>query len=674
MRANAGSAKILGYRMTSTVLHFVSNAEQGPLTNIENFINNCRQSMVLSAQGQFENNIWTFGYRKGRNSPVRAVFSSLEASKTASTTPTMAQPFLDFAKAVLIYLQDKRPVVSIGSRIMALRCIEAALQEMNQEPNPIGVTTEVLDTAVELARRQVSPQAAYNVAGQLQLVADLMREKGFVSFRQSWVHGLKRPGELGSRISTEALKARQEKLPSSAVLRALAGIFHESTKPRDILVSSVTALMLCAPERINEVLRLRRNCLVEGKGRFTGRLGLRWEGSKGAEDTTKWLPSQMTTIAKQAVTNLLRVTEPANLIACWYHENPSSIYLHPNAVHLRNQETLSLAELSNVLWGTETATGPANSWAKKKKLPYVSLGPHRIGYRFDDVEKAVLAMLPPTVPFVPGSANLYYKDALMLERLNEGHDKRGTWKCLFMSIDYERIRNSFRTQTRVSIFERFGFTEDDGSRINFKSNQLRHYLNMLAQIGGLSSAEIAIFSGRKDSSQNRVYDHMSSDEVQAPISQALKAGFTSQLVPQSQHRLIARKEFTNLGISSAHTTEFGWCMHNFAAEPCQMYRDCINCEEQECVKGDMQKVSNLIKLKTETEYLLKEAQLALTDKEYGVDIWVKHQTKTLERINALLAIINDPSTPDGARIRLNLANAPLITDTSNILPTLGERE
>jgi hypothetical protein len=175
----------------------------------------------------------------------------------------------------------------------------------------------------------------------------------------------------------------------------------------------------------------------------------------------------------------------------------------------------------------------------------------------------------------------------------------------------------------MSIFERFGYAEDDGSPIELQSHSLRHYLNMLAQTGGLSSTEIALFSGRKDVKQNRAYDHMTSDEVQAPISQALNDGFTSELEPLFGVRrdLIARGEFKGLGLTAVHTTEYGWCSHDFASEPCQIYRDCINCEEQECIKGETQKEANLRMLKSETEYLLKKAQEALGEEEYGADTW-----------------------------------------------------
>lgn len=92
-----------------------------------------------------------------------------------------------------------------------------------------------------------------------------------------------------------------------------------------------------------------------------------------------------------------------------------------------------------------------------------------------------------------------------------------------------------------------------------------------------------------------------------------------------------------------------------------MYRDCINCEEHECVKGEARKEANLRASKAETEQLLQAAKQGLSDDEYGVDSWVTHQAKTLERIDALLSIYEDPSIPHGAQIRMNVTNPALIT-------------
>lgn len=652
--------------MNAPVLHFIPRAELEPQANLEAFIALCRNSDVLGAREQFDKNAWEVGYVKGQNKVNRVVFSTLEASREDRSEPSLPHPFLEFAKATIVYLHDKRPVTSQAQRIAALRCLEAALREWNKASRPTAVNVEVLNTAVELARKQVSDAVAYRIAGQLQLIAEFMNSKGFISLRQTWAHGMKRPRELGSRISKEALDARQEKLPSAAVLRALGGIFQEAVQPADVAVSSYLAVMLCAPERINEVLRLARNCLVEGDGRFDGKLGLRWAGSKGAKDTTKWLPTQMVPVARQAISNLLKVTAPAKNIAAWYTDNPNTLYLHDGAAHLRGQEVLTAAEVALILWGDEDATDQANTWARMTaELPKVQLAGRKAGYRFEDVELAVLAMLPETFPFVPGAPELLCKDAMAIIRTNEMHAQKATYLCMITCVDYSSITNPLGAREgRSSIFERFNYTEDDGSPIELRSHALRHYLNMLAQLGGLSNAEIAIFSGRKDVRQNRAYDHMSSDEAQAPISQALKTGFTAGLIPAATRDLITRSEFKRFGVVAAHTTEYGWCMHNFASEPCQMYRDCINCEEQECVKGDAHKEANLRLLKEETEFLLNEAREALNDEEYGADVWVAHQSKTLERVNALLSLMDDPSVERGARIRLNLENAALITAES----------
>jgi hypothetical protein len=64
---------------------------------------------------------------------------------------------------------------------------------------------------------------------------------------------------------------------------------------------------------------------------------------------------------------------------------------------------------------------------------------------------------------------------------------------------------------------------------------------------------------------------------------------------------------------------------------------------------------------------VKQAQEALGEEEYGADTWVKHQTDTLERVNALLSILEDPAVQHGARIRLDVSNAPLIT-VGNVHP------
>ncbi|MDO8074759.1 integrase [Janthinobacterium sp. SUN176] len=653
--------------MSENIFHFTPKAELTPQANLEAFIDVCRKSEVLNAFRQFEANVWDIGHLKGQNKMHRAVFSTMEAACENSQEPCLPQPFLNFSKSILVYLHDRRPVISQAPRISALRYLEAALREWSKGPRPTAVNVEVLDTAVELARNGVSAGVAYRIAGQLELIAELMHTKGLISLRQKWLHGMTKPQELGSRISAAALNARQEKLPSAAALRALAGIFQEAIKPADVLVSSYAAIMACAPERINEVLRLKRNCIIKGDGRFLASVGLRWAGSKGADDTVKWLPTEMVPVAEQAIAQLLDITAPAQELAAWYTQNPTKLYLHQAAVHLRDNAVLTLAEIGLILWGDEMARTSANVWAQQtNKLKKVSLGGRNIGFRYKDVEAAILSMLPPCFPHMLGAPNLLCNEAIAVARVNEMHATRATYLCMFTCVDYSSITTLLsRHSGNPSIFDRFSYTEDDGSPIEMNTHSLRHYLNMLAQMGGMSSAEIAIFSGRKDASQNRAYDHMTSNQVQEPISRALKTGMTVGLVEKVPRSLICRNDFPLAKPLAAHSTEYGWCRHDFASEPCQIYRDCINCEEQDCIKGDEHKERNLRSLKSETVLLLSVAKDALSEQEYGADTWVAHQTKTLERTNALLKILEDPTIPAGARVRLNVTNAALIVDEGN---------
>jgi hypothetical protein len=655
------------------VLNFTPREELDAAANINAFVELCRGSDILGARSQFESNSWELGYVKGQNKLFRVIFRTLEAPSSTSRSKSkpkpeasLPEPFLDFAKGVIVYLQDLRPVSNQWPRISALRCMEAALRQLNKGSRPTAVDPTVLEAAAELAYAQMSADVAYRVAGQLEAIAKLMNDKTFIRLRQVWNHGRKNPGENITRISADALRARQSKLPSRALLEALAEIYCRAVEVPDILLSSNVALMLCAPERINEVVRLRRDCFVEGDGEFKSKLGIRWSGSKGFENTTKWLPTAMGPVARGAIENLLHVSAPANELAHWYSENLSTLFLHDDAKHLRGKRELSHKDIALILWGDVTAVNAAQLWATQTHRLCRS-SPGR--YLFTDVERAVLGMLPRTFPFMPGDPDLQCKDAMAVMRVNEMHAKKRTYVCMFTSVDYMTLSSAFGTrEDRKSIFERFGRTEADGSPIQLKSHALRHYLNMLAHTGGLSSAEIALFSGRKDPKQNRAYDHMSSQEVQAPVTEALKNGFTSELEPvNGERRLVSKEDFIGLGVRTGHTTKYGWCEHDFASEPCPMCRDCVNCQEHECVKGDSHKEANLRTLKTQTEHYLRNARKALNAEELGADIWVAHHTKTLERVNAILTIFEDPNISAGAKVRLDVHNAPLITQ-DNVHP------
>ncbi len=119
-------------------------------------------------------------------------------------------------------------------------------------------------------------------------------------------------------------------------------------------------------------------------------------------------------------------------------------------------------------------------------------------------------------------------------------------------------------------------------------NVKRDYLNTVAQMGGLSQLDVAKWSGRAKITHNRCYDHQSDRDILALAREALgnpekSAGHVASLPPSS---LITRDQFAELKILTAHTTDLGYCAHDFSMLPCQLHRDCSNCDEHFCIKGD----------------------------------------------------------------------------------------
>lgn len=177
----------------------------------------------------------------------------------------------------------------------------------------------------------------------------------------------------------------------------------------------------------------------------------------------------MAPIAREAVGNLLKVTAPAREIAAWYTANPGKLFFHKGARHLRGVEVLSVAQLSQLLWGDEGGTKAARYWATKTaKLEALPLEDGTSGYRFADVERAVIEMLPDTFPHVPGDSQLLCKDAMALFRVNENHSSKATYLCMFSCVDYSTISNALGTikDGRDTLFSRYGYTvvkSKDGS-------------------------------------------------------------------------------------------------------------------------------------------------------------------------------------------------------------------
>jgi hypothetical protein len=276
---------------------------------------------------------------------------------------------------------------------------------------------------------------------------------------------------------------------------------------------------------------------------------------------------------------------------------------------------------------------------------------------FADIEKVLLAMLPSGFPILSAELGLKFSEALCVLPLNFFHSQRSNYRSVIMSVSSDDLNTRLGGRsdgTMKSIFQAYKFYEEDGSDIDINTHQFRHYLNTLAQSSGLSELDIAKWSGRKDIGQNRAYDHESGRDLLKRMNGTLGevAVFSTSASPEPAKRLVARRENAKLKLEAAHTTEFGYCIHNFTFSPCQIHRDCLNCDEQVCLKGETAKEANLRLLRDETISLVAAAEAAVKAGELGASAWLEHQKQTLLRAEELLELIDNPAIEAGAIIRL----------------------
>lgn len=668
------------------IIQFIPRVECDAKANLQGFIALCRDELtVLGADLDWNSNYWNvtkYLERKGTKGPFAFIFNNYDSAgiklRSATEAVPMAQPFLDFAKSYMRYQHAWKRTTGYVLRLTALRVLEKALIERNDDgiPHVEKVDPHVLFRAIQIFQEN-NPRSAYHVAVQLKLIADLLVKFRLTAVPFIWKNPLKRPDEHNNRVGNKSEEARAAKLPSTETLQALARAFHEAVAPVDVVSTSIAALMMCSPDRINEVLRLPVNCentfVHNGKEQY----GLRWWPSKGAEPMVKPVISTMVETARTALERIRKHTEEARRIAIWYERNPGKLYLPRYLEHLRGNEYLSTPEICEVVgFATNSA---ACVWAKANKVRFIKEERPRNGigrpgnlYRFDDIEKAVIKMLPDNFDIYDKSTGLKYSEALCIFPKNFFHVGKGNMHCMFEVISSNVINiqlGSSANHDKTSVFSRLGILDADGNPYKIRTHQFRHFLNTLAQKKNVDQLIIAMWSGRKDVRQNRSYDNRTPEEVLELMRQGDISNTNGELIEIIPNVPMTREQYMEMRYPTVHTTQFGFCVHDWSMIPCQKHRACLDCTEHKCIKGDMKKTARIRECLMDAEQQLARDEEALVEGYIGADRWLELNRKRVDRLRNLVEIFDNPDFPEGTVIELTVEN-----EYSPIGMALNERQ
>ena len=615
--------------------------------NLRVFISKCRDQLtVFGSDLNWGAPVW----------PNIIVFAKLGMTTRKPIQGEVQDPaFIDFAKAYFRYQQGHHPT-GAKNESKAFRTVEAALLQVNGNANINGLSISVLDEAAELARQHYSDGSAYHCGREIERLAKFVVENQLVSCAvQNWVNPIKRADDK-NKTGREAKKNREEKLPSDIALNALAEIFaNDPIDGRDIFTTSVFAMLMSAPSRISEVLALPADCEVFETDRDgIERYGWRFFAGKGYEGDIKWIPTVMVSVAKTAVARIKMLTENARQLAKWIESHPNRFYRHANCPDVADDEPLTAEQSCMALGLVSESKKQCRSSLYNRGLAHKD----RV-HTLRSLWEHTLARLPDDFPWFDKDKGIKYSNALFALNVNQFHGNRG---CLPVEL-HKPTNNFFNSDLtprlalkgkHTSIFDRHRYHAVNGEPVKLTSHQARHLLNTIAQRGGLSNLEIAKWSGRADVKQNRTYNHMTEYELvgMAERLDSSKALF-GPAGEVAKHFPVTMLEFNTLEPAAVHVTEYGYCVHDYTIGPCEKFRDCINCNEQVCIKGEDTEILNRIKKRLVTlEQMLCIADEAVESGEMGADRWYQYHKKTVTRLRELVAILENPDIENGAQIKL----------------------
>lgn len=638
------------------IFKFTPSESIGAKANVQAFIVRCRKDLdVLPPDVDWDSDFW-----KGEVGFTKAGVNA----RMATAEDMLSSDIIPFAKAFVTYQKAHHPRVrATAFSIMAIRCIEPALLKVKKVADVSLVDPVVLDQAVAVAR-DCYPLCGNQASSELNRLVSFLLEHKMVDRPFQWECSI--PGPKGKgRTDYEGKKASQDRMPPDHVLHYMAELFSNNPQnPADKYVVSLFALLMCAPSRISEVHDLPLDCLhLENDSEGSAKLGLRFYSGKGFGPNLKWVPTVFREVAIKAVDRIKELTDEGRRMAKWYEEQPEKFYRHAACPEVGENTVLTPTQACDAL-GLEYGglVGNARKILKNINNP-IKLYLEQNGVGFDEITLAVLnryarSRLPKNFPWKNKSQQLKWSDSLFCMRANELHLQRGVSPIVLWGPGSSSISSALSitsgTREMQTVWDRNGYRNPDGSRVSLTTHQVRHFLNTTAQRGDLGQFDIARWSGRANVSQNNTYNHMTDEEYLEKVDgvPALKA-LAGPLEKVNANAPVTLADLGAVGDVMAHVTEFGFCVHDYSMLPCQKHRDCLNCTEQVCVKGEEEKLERLKLQRDAIALQLAQAEQAQGEGYYGADRWTVHQQKTLDRANQLISLLESDGVQIGGIVRLS---------------------
>jgi hypothetical protein len=438
-----------------------------------------------------------------------------------------------------------------------------------------------------------------------------------------------------NRHTISGQQERRDRLPTDAALQGIADIYREHAKePADRLRAAAVAILVVAGFRIGELLTLPLDCEVEEVRGGKPRYGIRYykEKARGAEKmfAVRWLTATGAELARQAVHEIRALTQDARTRARALEKTSHRVPIpgfHWAARMTTAEVTLAL--------GTKTVPSPLPRHHDHEG----------VYYRAFEVEAFLQSLRMSTLWTVDRRDGTFQmlSETLLIAFRNSFHPGRAAFPLLVQPVFISQIADFLSGGGgTASAFERFGIREPDGSFCRMTSHQFRHWLNYIADKGGLPIELQSRWMGREHSRDTEAYRHATVDErlewVKAGIQDGKLAGPKASMyfeLPSAK-----RDPYLDGEVQVVHFTALGLCLHDFAVTPCPYHLNCVRgCADYLRVKGSESERRHLVQIQQSTERALASAKARAGAPDSGVaEPWIRHCEETLEGVRAALAV------------------------------------
>lgn len=544
--------------------------------------------------------------------------------------------------------------------MQALRALEYVLREDLGVPDITKVSERHFQQAVCLLGRQKSAGA---IAGDLLTILKQLADYAIVtSSAHFWNHHYH--GDISydkTNGGSAPQHVKDKKVPNQDALLAIAEVFSrgydQPLEDVDVLVTSITALLLCAPTRIMETVQFRTDCLANdqdknGKTQYY----LKYWVPKINSFARKPIPETMAETAIEAILRLTQMTEAGRRLARYMDTHPTKFYRHETCPNVPDNQKLTNEQVRQALGfsSVKSSRDFLKNWTGSGEMAGLTLNAlwqivlkihQNLNPHFPYQEPAFKGAVPPLKmsesllcclrsQFATGWATI----PVLLTPF-----RRGNYACpLNATVERRKHFKNYGKAGHCCFYTRHGFEP-----IKLKSHSARHLLNRMAKQTGVSIDVITSWSSRSSTRQTLTY--LDNDQGEAAVAAASLMGY--EVEQNTKAPVTEGAEIYADG--PIHRSRYGLCRRSWRVGPCTKFADCLNCSEVLICKGDRFAADVIAAEREELAKTYHAAQNAVERGERSATRWMNVSRPQIQKLDALLSILNDSQVPDGSPITIS---------------------